>query len=110
MILPAHNAHLTGIYQRGSAVDFDEPEGAATVKWEGDCEAYVSERQYENVSGGNLDIITETVLRVPGNVPATVDPEDLVTFVPTGGQASTRRVRQVEALQIGTLRLRLWST
>jgi hypothetical protein len=110
VILPAHNAHLTGVYQRGTPADFDEAEGTATKRWEGDCEAYVSERNYENVIGGELNVVTETVLRVPGNVPADVQPDDIVTYIPTGGEATTRRVRQVEALQIGVLRLHLWNT
>jgi hypothetical protein len=109
MILPAHNAHLTGVYTRGTPADYDQAEGAASKKWEGDCEAYVTERTFDQVMGGRLDVITETVLRVPGNIPAEIADDDLITYVPTRGQATTRRVRQVEHLQIGTLRLRLWN-
>lgn len=93
--LPQTNARLTLIAGGGFTEDYDDADAADTAKWQGDADAYFSERVLNTVGDADT-IVKRSYLIIPSDLlPAlSVEVEDTLTFV-FADTTLTRKVAEI---------------
>jgi hypothetical protein len=107
--LPAANATITRIAGGGVSEDFDRPAGPDTVRWQGEADAYRSQRTEQVARVDTLDIVTTTTVVVPIDIAQLVQIGDTISLSTGDEMEQQMTVTQLRLNPLGGTG-RLWLT
>lgn len=111
MYLLVHNARIVQIQTPPTPGDPIKgiTGSAGTIRWSGDAQAWIDEDLIDTVRNNQLVTLSQTMIRIPVNMPVTPNEQDLVTIVrldsvqPASQAAPASEVMTVRTIDQGNI-------